>query len=94
MQVFVTPRAERNFESIVNYISNKWGVKTAQQFIQKTDEMFELLKNYPTMGQIEKGNIRGFQLSTQTRVLYRIREDKIIVLALFDVRQNPSKKFD
>jgi hypothetical protein len=45
------------------------------------------------MGPIEKENIRGFQLTRQTRILYRIRENKIIVLSFFDVRQDPKKKF-
>jgi len=38
------------------------------------------------MGPIEVGDIRGFQLSRQTRMLYTIRNDKVIVLAFFDVR--------
>jgi plasmid stabilization system protein ParE len=63
MQVYVTRRAEQNFDSIVDYISQKWGNKTAQAFVQKTEEIFKLLKNYPYMGQVEKGDIRGFQLS-------------------------------
>jgi len=93
MQVFVTARAEKNFDSIVDYITDKWGESTAKQFVLKTDEIFKLLQNYPTMGQIESGDIRGFQLSRQTRLLYRIRNEKIIVLAFFDVRQDPNKKF-
>jgi plasmid stabilization system protein ParE len=93
MQVFVTPRAERNFDSILNYIKRKWGAKTAQEFVQKADEIFKLLKNFPSIGQIEKDDIRGFQLSPHTRILYRIREEKLIILAFFDVRQNPKKKF-
>ena len=93
MQVFVTPRAEKNFDSIFDYIRDKWGEKTAKQFVLKTDEIFKLLQNYPTMGQVEIGDIRGFQLSRQTRLLYTVRDDKIIVLAFFDVRQDPNKKF-
>lgn len=93
MQVFVTQRAEKNFDSIVEYIRDKWGESTAKQFVLKTDEIFKLLQNYPTMGQVEIGDIRGFQLSRQTRLLYTIRGAKIIVLQFFDVRQDPSKKF-
>ena len=63
MQVYITPRAERNFDSIVEYIKQKWGKRTAKEFIQKVDEIFKLLKNYPLMGQIENNDIRGFQLS-------------------------------
>lgn len=92
MQVYVTPRAERNFDSIVDYIKQKWGEKTAKEFIQKVDEIFKLLKEYPLMGQVENNDIRGFQLSRQTRILYRIRDNKIIILSFFDVRQGPKKK--
>ena len=93
MQVVFTSRAERNFESIVNYIKEKWGERTAKQFVQKTDDTFNLLTKYPLMGHIENGDIRGFQLSPQTRILYRIDNNQIIVLALFDVRQDPKNKF-
>lgn len=93
MQVLVTPRAEKNFDIILDYIKDKWGEKTAKQFIRKTDELFQLLQNYPTIGQVENGDIRGFQLSRQTRLLYTVRDGKIIVLAFFDVRQDPNKKF-
>jgi len=92
MQVFVTKRAEQNFDAIVDYIDKKWGPQTAKQFVIKTDEIFKLLQNYPSMGQIENGTIRGFQLSPQTRLLYRVRDEKIIILSFFDVRQHPNKK--
>jgi plasmid stabilization system protein ParE len=92
MHIYVTPRAERNFDSIVKYIEQKWGEKTVLAFIQKVDEIFKMLKDYPLMGSIENKDIRGFQLTRQTRILYRIRENKIIILSFFDVRQNPKKK--
>lgn len=92
MQVFVTPRAERNFDSIVEYIKQKWGERTAKEFVQKVDEIFKLLQAYPLMGQVESNDIRGFQLSRQTRIFYRIRDNKIIILSFFDVRQDPKKK--
>jgi len=92
MQVYITPRAEQNFDSIVDYIKQKWGEKISKEFIQKVGGIFKLLKDYPLMGQVENNDIRGFQLSSQTRVLYRIRDNKIIILSLFDVRQDPKKK--
>jgi len=62
VQVFVTPRARKNFDSILGYIMQKWGEKTATEFVQKLDEIFKLLKEYPLMGQDENEDIRGFQL--------------------------------
>jgi len=93
MQVYVTPRAEKNFDQIVDYLTTKWGETTAKQFIKKTDSVIKLLKDYPSMGPVESGEIRGFQLSKQTRILYRVKKKQLIILAFFDVRQNPEKKF-
>ena len=93
MTVFLTRRAEKNYGAIKAQIRSKWGEKTAEEFVLKTDEFFNLLKAHPAMGQVEKDEIRGFQLTPQTRVLYRTKGEKIIVLALFDVRQNPNKRF-
>jgi len=93
MRIFFTRRAERNYDAIKNYIREEFGETTVKEFIQKTDYFFNLLQHYPMMGQIEKDDIRGFQFSPQTRILYRIRGEKIVILALFDVRQHPKKKF-
>ncbi|MBX2894096.1 MAG: type II toxin-antitoxin system RelE/ParE family toxin [Cyclobacteriaceae bacterium] len=93
MEVYVTPRAEKHFDQIVEYLTTKWGAATAKHFIEKSDSVIKLLKNYPAMGPIESGEIRGFQLTKQIRILYRIKKDQLIILAFFDVRQNPEKKF-
>jgi plasmid stabilization system protein ParE len=60
MQVFVTSRAERNFDSIIDYIKQKWGERTAKQFVQKTDEIFKLLKNYPSWDKLKRTTLEGF----------------------------------
>ena len=92
MTVFLTRRAERNYNSIKEYIVKEFGDKTAETFAKKADEIFKLLEDFPQMGPVENNDIRGFQLSQQTRILYRIKEQKIIILSLFDVRQNPKRK--
>ena len=52
MEVYVTPRAERKFDSIINHIKGKWGEKTSKEFIQNVDEIFKIIKNYPMIGQV------------------------------------------
>lgn len=68
MKVVLTRRAERNYLSIRNYITKEWGTNVAKAFDQKADELFELLGKFPEMGPIERNDIRGFQLSSQTRI--------------------------
>jgi plasmid stabilization system protein ParE len=61
MKIFLTRRAEKNYDSIKDHIKEKFGQRTAEQFVQKTDEFFSLLKNYPAIGQVEKNDIRDFR---------------------------------
>ena len=95
MRISFTKRAQNNYNSIKIYLSDEWGERTAKAFEQKTIDFFDFLKEYPVMGTVElpEKQIRGFQLTKQTRILYRIKGETIIVLAFFDVRQNPKKKF-
>ena len=93
MRISFTNRAQNIYNSIKLYLSEEWGEKSAETFEQKTIDFFDLLKTFPEMGSIEfpEKQIRGFQLTKQTRILYRIKNQSIIVLAFFDVRQNPKK---
>lgn len=93
MRVYLTRRAEKNYNSIKDYIAKEWGERIADEFAQKADKLFQLLEDFPEMGSLEKENIRGFQLSRKTRLLYRVRNNKIIILSFFDVRLDPKRKF-
>ena len=57
-------------------------------------DFFELLELFPLMGSVEVAdkNIRGFQLTRQTRVFYRINKDRIIILSFFVVKRNPRRR--
>ena len=94
MKIFVSRRAERNFRSILDYLRKNWNEKVAQAFVQKTEDIFELLEKFPEMGSVDlaEKQIRGFQMVKQVRLIYRIKGDRIIILSFFDVRQNPKKR--
>jgi len=94
MKIFLTKRATNKFRSIKGYIAEEWGDHVANAFEQKTIDFFDLLGNFPEMGSVEvsKKQIRGFQLTKQTRIFYRIKDERIIILTFFDVRQHPLKK--
>lgn len=94
MKIFFTKRAGKNYYSIRDYITGEFGKRTSEAFTNKLIYFLEILKNYPELGSLEikEKSIRGFQFSKQTRIFYRIKGDKIIILTLFDVRQHPRKK--
>lgn len=94
MKISLTKRAEKSYHSIRDYITNEWGEIVAEAFEQKTIDFLDLLEDFPEIGVIEviEKQIRGFQLTKQTRVFYRIKSERIIILTFFDVRQNPKRK--
>lgn len=94
MKVLFSKRAEANFVSIIYFIGNKWGTAVVEAFKQKVSDFLHLIEKFPELGQVEleEKGIRGFQLTKQTRVFYRIKGQKVIILAFFDVRKNPTKR--
>lgn len=96
MKIFITRRAEKNYKSITSYLLKEWGANVVKTLNKKTQHFFDLLERYPELGSLElpAKNIRGLQLTPHIRVFYRIKENKIIILSFFDVRQHPGKKKD
>lgn len=94
MKIALTKQAEKNYHSIKEYIIDEWGERVAEAFEQKTIDFLDLLEDFPEIGTIEvvEKHIRGFQLTKQTRVFYRIKGERIIILNFFDVRQDPKKR--
>jgi plasmid stabilization system protein ParE len=94
MNILVTKRAKQNYTTITQYITKEFGEIVAEALELKTIDFLDLLSAFPLMGSLEIAdkNIRAFQLTKQTRVFYRVKNETIIILNFFDVRQSPVKK--
>jgi plasmid stabilization system protein ParE len=86
--------AKKQFDEIVQYIENEWSEKSASKFVNRSNEIFELLSIYPDAGSVEikSMNIRGFLISRQVRLFYEVKKSEIVLLNFFDTRLNPGKK--
>ncbi|MBK8983439.1 MAG: type II toxin-antitoxin system RelE/ParE family toxin [Ignavibacteria bacterium] len=95
MKISLTKRAEKKYRLIKEYIRTEWGVRVESAFEQRAKDFFDLLKDFPKQGplEIEEKQIRGIMLTKHTKIFYRIKGNRIIILTFFDVRQDPSKKF-
>ena len=89
-----TKTAERQFDRIVKYIEQEWSKKISVKFIEQTNEILSILKLYPEAGSIEirDKKIRGFLISRQVRLFYRMTKKELILLSFFDTRLNPEKR--
>jgi plasmid stabilization system protein ParE len=94
LKIVWSKRASKKFDQIISYLIDKWGEKSAKQFIGRVFEFLEILSEFPEMGSVEnkEKNIRGFTIVKQVNIYYRIKGDNSIVILFFDNRQNPKKK--
>ncbi len=53
MKIFFTKRAEKNYRSIKEYITNEWGETVADAFEQRTVDFLDILEDFPEIGVVE-----------------------------------------
>ena len=94
LNIVWTHRASRNLEAILEYLVKEWGDVSTKKLIKDVYDFLDLLVEFPEIGSIEnkEKEIRVFTLVNQLNIFYRITTDKIIILGLFNNRQNPAKR--
>lgn len=85
-------KAKAIFDDIYDYLDYEFSDETANRFAEKVDQRLDLISRYPESGRLslKRKNVR-FSKIDRYRLLYYKIKDKIIVLYIFDTRQNPRK---
>ncbi len=94
LEIKWSKRADKSFDKIIEYLEDNWSENVVKAFVQKLYDFLELLSEFPEIGamQYPEKSIRGFTLTKQVNVFYKIKADTIIILDFFDNRQDPKKK--
>lgn len=77
--------------SISLFIEQKWSLKQADKFIAKAYKTFDLLSKNPFIFKASSidNNVRLGIISKQCSFFYEVKEHQIIILFLWDNRQEP-----
>jgi plasmid stabilization system protein ParE len=97
LQIIWTINALEDYEKVVDYLLQEWSLSTAEEFIQTVERRTESLTNFPNLGRasIKEPFIRSIILTKHNKLYYRVSEDAIEILNIFDTRQDsPKNKFD
>ena len=94
LEIRWTTRADIKLDHLIIYLETEWGESVVKAFMKKLYDFLEILSEFPEIGTIQypEKNIRGFTLTKQINVFYKIESDYIVLLDLFDNRSNPKKK--
>lgn len=88
-----TPNAEEDYKKVITYLKDTWTEKVAFQFIGKVEQRLSRLSIFPLSGIVsnKEKSIRCIVITKHNKLYYRIKNDTIEILSLFDIRQNPNK---
>ncbi|MCH7399321.1 type II toxin-antitoxin system RelE/ParE family toxin [Belliella sp. DSM 107340] len=92
-KVVFSSRAKTRLSDLLDYLEFKWSSKVKQDFINKLDHSVNRIVDFPNSCP-ESKEIKGLfkcVVTKQTSIYYRINEDEIEIIMLFDNRENPNK---
>lgn len=94
LEIRWSKRADKKFDTLVEYLLIEWGQQFTKEFIGKVYEFIDILADFPELGIIENKEkaIRGFTIVKQISIFYTVDSHQIIILDFFDNRQSPKKK--
>ena len=92
-KIIWSDEALKGLKGIIEYLEEHWTEKEITKFARLLDKQLNIIQENPEI--FPKSNrtklIRKSVLTKQTSIYYKIKEDKIFILTLFDNRQSPNK---
>lgn len=90
MQVIWTEKATNDYLSNIEYLLRKWSQESASNFIDEVDSILELLiVNPDAFPKTDYLEIRKVVIRKQISLFYKIVDDNIYLLRLWNTYQNP-----
>lgn len=93
-QITWSPRADAAMYRTTVYLAENWPESVVDEFVDKVFKAVDLLQNFPEIGQKAAHNnaIRSYLIKPYTRLVYRIKANKVVILRLVDTRQQPGRQ--
>ena len=89
----LSKRAAKKLDKLLEYLENEWSLKVKQEFVDKLDKSLKLILENPDLfpeSSLKKG-LHKCVLTKQTTIFYRVDNENINIVTLFDNRQDPKK---
>lgn len=94
LEIRWTTKADTKLDQLIVYLETEWGESVVKAFMKKLYDFLEILSEFPEIGsmQYEEKRIRGFALTKQVTIFYKVDANQIFLLDIFDNRSDPKKK--
>ena len=83
----------KNLADIFEYLEHRWTEREIRNFARLLDKQVNLIQSNPEIFPSTKisSRLRKSVLSKQTSIYYRVDNDEVRIVTLFDNRQTPNK---
>lgn len=90
-EIVWTENAESTYSDIVHYLAEEWSVDIASKFIDNVESKLLLLSQFPHIGRksLKRSQVRKYPISRQNMLVYQLIGETILILYIYDTRQNP-----
>jgi plasmid stabilization system protein ParE len=91
MQVILSKRAKNKIEKLLVYLEQEWSIKAKYDFVKKLDRSVSQISKLPYSCPESRKSPGIFKcvITSQTSLFYRINNEKIEIITIFDNRQSP-----
>ena len=90
-KVHWSKRAANDYARISKYLEENWTKKEVISFSDKIELDLKMLLSRPEIGRSIKKDVRRLVTSKHNSIYYKIANDGIYLITIFDNRQNPKK---
>lgn len=98
MKLLWQTNADRQRDMVAEYIRDEFGARRRKQFLKEVRQMTQELRRSPYIGQIDPlfegfaATYRSVIINGLNKLVYRIDDDTIRVVAFWDTRMEPEEQ--
>jgi len=91
MNIRLSTLAEFKLLQLLQYLEDEWSAKSKEKFLENFRIKMKYLAQNPHASKQSniRPDLRCFVLTKQNTLIYTIQDDSILVVTIFDTRQNP-----
>ena len=93
LKVFWSPEADQELDTIFDYLLAEWNKKVVSTFARRIDSCIKTISEFPDSYPVtnKRKKLHRCILSKQSSLFYRVKNNEIEIVFLFDNRRSTSK---
>ncbi len=94
LDIVWSPEALNNFHDVLAYLEENWHADVVKDFVSRTEEVIKIISKNPKIYRkiSSRSDVREAIVTKHNLLLYRVHNNQVALLSVFDTRQHPKKK--